>query len=1019
MFDLHIGFEKPGYLALLALLPLLWIFSFRSLAGLGNFRRIMAIALRSLVFLLMVLALAEIQLMRTSDKVTVMYLLDQSESLPLEQRLAMLDYVEREVAQHRNEQREDQAGLIVFGRNANLQIPPFDDDISALGGLGTYVSLRTDATNLAAAIKLAQATFTEGSAKRIVVVTDGNENLGDARAVAAGLAEDGIGIDVAPVKLTARSEIAVEKITQPTDIRRGQPFETRVVLNNYSERPVLGKLKLTRRVGQDEEFLSEEQVELQPGKSFYSFPHKIEQPAVYTYVADFTPLDPKDDLMQQNNRATGFSYVRGRGRVLLIEDWQHQGEFDELIERLRENNLEIVVQTSDQLFTSLAELQGYDAVVLANVPQSSGDDAQSVTAFSEDQIQMLVRNTEQMGCGLVMLGGPNSFGAGGWSNTELEKAMPVDFQIKNAKIRAVGALVLMMHASELTDGNYWQKKVAEKAIQGLGPMDYGGLIHWDFGGDKWLWNHPQGLMKIGNRRTMMLSRLGRMQPGDMPEFDPAMKMALAQFNRVKASVKLMIVISDGDPSPPGLGTRLGYKAAGIQVSTVAIGAHGPAGHKTLQDLATLTGGRYYRVTDPRALPKIYVSEVRRVARPLIYEPDSPVSPVITYPHEILQGIEGPLPPIEGFVLTTVKDNPLVEVAIRSPLPADERNSTILASWTYGLGRAAVMTTDTGKRWATSWTDWENYDKLYSQLIRWAMRPVNETGKFTVNTHVKDGTVKVVITALDKQDEFLNFLNMAGHAIDPNLGSFDIDIEQTAPGRYLGEFEAPEDGSYFITINPGPGQAPIITGVNVPYSAEFRDRETNMALLKTLASMRPEGGEPGEVIQYAADAQDDSAGKNVDTFRRGLAPSVSSQDVWPLFIVFTACVFFADIFIRRVTLSLEWVPPVYAWIRTKLFGVEQEGELEESLERLRSRKAEVAEEIDERRAAARFEPILDETSGDKARDLEDVIQDTAAGAMASAGRTPGPTTQITPDSPEEESYTARLLKAKQQAWKNED
>ena len=48
---------------------------------------------------------------------------------------------------------------------------------------------------------------------------------------------------------------------------------------------------------------------------------------------------------------------------------------------------------------------------------------------------MTICNTQQMGSGLVMLGGPNSFGAGGWTNTELEKAMPVDFQIDNAKVR--------------------------------------------------------------------------------------------------------------------------------------------------------------------------------------------------------------------------------------------------------------------------------------------------------------------------------------------------------------------------------------------------------------------------------------------------------------------------------------------------------------------------------------------------------------------------------------------------------
>ena len=119
-----------------------------SLAGLGNFRRVFAISLRSIVLILIVMALAEVQLMRTSQKVTVIYLLDQSESIPQDKRQAMLDYVVKAVAKHRKAEREDRAGVIVFGRNANIEIPPFDDDVVAIGGVDSYVNLRTDATNL-------------------------------------------------------------------------------------------------------------------------------------------------------------------------------------------------------------------------------------------------------------------------------------------------------------------------------------------------------------------------------------------------------------------------------------------------------------------------------------------------------------------------------------------------------------------------------------------------------------------------------------------------------------------------------------------------------------------------------------------------------------------------------------------------------------------------------------------------------------------------------------------------------
>lgn len=1014
MSDLEIGFDQPWYLALLSLIPVLWVLSYRSLAGLGNIRRLLAIGLRTLVLAMIVFALAEVQLLQTSDKVTVTYVLDQSESIPLEKRQAMLEFVVQAVKDHRGKERGDLAGVIVFGRNATIEIPPFDDDILMLGGLESHVNLRSDATNLSAALKLAQASFAEGSSKRIVIVTDGNENLGDARAIAASLAEDGIGIDVVPVKLTMRSEVAVERVMMPADIRRGQPMETRVVLNNFSEQVVTGKVKFSRKAGLHDEFLGELDVELPPGKKVLSFADMIDDPGAYTYQADFVPTNPQDDLMTQNNRATAFTHVRGKGSVLLIEDWQNPGEFDHMIDRLRASNIEVDVMSSDALYTSLAELQAYDSVILANVPRSSGDDAQSVASFSDQQIDMLVRNTEQMGCGLLMLGGPNSFGAGGWSNSELEKAMPVDFQIKNAKVSAVGAVAMMMHASELAEGNHWQKKVAEKAITALGPMDYCGLLHWN-GGDQWLWGEPKGIIQVGNRRNMMLARLGRMQPGDMPEFEPGMKKMLASFQGITASVKLMIVISDGDPSPPTSGTLARFKAAQIQVTTVAVGTHGPAGHKTLQNVANVTGGRYYVVKDPRALPKIYVSEVRRVARPLIFNADPPVQPQITYPHEILQGIEGQLPPISGFVMTTLKENPLVEVAAISPLPPDAKNSTILASWTYGLGRTAVLTTDAGKRWA-AWTEWENYDKFFSQLVRWSMRPVNDMGKFSVATDVKDGKVRAVITALDTNDDFLNFLNMAGSATSPNLDSFDIKIEQVAPGRYVAEFDADKEGNYFLTVSPGPGYAPLRAGVNVPYSSEFRDRETNMALLNALVRMKPKDGKVGVLIDGDLDPDNFGSLLAVNSFRSDLAPAIDSQDVWPTFLLIMACLFFADVFVRRVTIKFDWVAPAASWVRSKLWRTRVEQKVDEVLDRLRSSKAEVAHQIDDRRAATRFEPASDDLNAAPSRSLDEVLGDVSpsVGRPAAGKR---PTTEMTPAAADEESYTSRLLKAKKQAWKD--
>lgn len=1014
----QLTFDQPWTLLLLLAIPVLFVISFRSLAALGKYRRMFALGYRGRVLLLMILALAGVQLQKISERMTVMYLLDQSESIPKSVREAMLQYVMQDVEVHRRKgdlksATEDKAGVIVFGREATIEHPPFADDIRSVGNLESLFELRTDATNISSALKLAQAAFPEDSAKRILVITDGNENLGDARGVASGLAANGIGIDVVAVRLTARNEIAVEKVGLPADIRRGQPLEARIVVQNYGEESVKGRLRLVQNYNGQDNLLQESEVTLQPGKNVFSVQHTIDLPAGYTYTARFIPEAGAGDAMEQNNTATAFTHVRGKGRVLMIVDAENPREFDFLIERLGELNLEVDRMPSDNLFTSLAQLQGYDCVVLANVARSSegGDDA---VAFTDDQVAMLVRNTEQFGCGLVMIGGQNSYGAGGWANTELEKAMPVDFQIKNSKVKAVGALVLLMHACEIPDGNNIQKKVAEASVKVLGPMDYCGLLQWEnfTGGDNWLWfdRNRKGLVRVGDRGKEMISRIGRMTPGDMPAFDPAMGKAIKEFETNQASVKHMIVISDGDPSPPSNSVMSRFVKAKVTVSTVAIGSHGPAESGLLQSIANQTGGKYYAVNNPKAIPKIFQRESRRVARPLLFnEQFKPYILPAARGHEMLQNIDDELPNLGGFVMTTVKENPLVEVLIRSPKPGEDSNSTILAAWTYGAGKTCAFTSNAGGTWAADWTGWDNYNKFYSQMIRWAMRPVNEEGKFTVATEVKDGKVRVVVTALKEDDEFLNFLNMSGVGADPDLKNVQLNMQQEAPGRYVGEFAADKAGSYLLAINTGMGGAPLLTGITVPYSAEYRERESNEAVLRDLARTVPKGGEQGKLIEGPLDpASVPQLVRSHDSFRRTLERANSSQDIWPIFLMVAGVIFLGDVFVRRVQVNFDWIGPAAIWSWNKVLRREQALPADERMDRLRNLKATVSNQLDERRAAARFEPQVDADTS--ARDPNEVLSEAAAaGGSSQPPPVPRPTSQ-TPQA-EEESYTERLLKAK--------
>ena len=1002
MLDFRLSFEHPGYLWLLLGLPVLWFLGYQSLSVLGKFRRWFALILRTAVWTAIVFAIAGVQMVWVSDRMTVMYLLDLSESVPQAKRQVMLDYVVRNVKRHRDDQREDQAGIVVFGRDASIEIPPYDDDIylRRLEGLRN----RKDATNLESALNLAQASMPEDTSRRIVIVTDGNENLGRARKLGARLAASGIGIDVVPVILEAKSEILAEKLDIPSNIRKGQPFEIHAVVNNYAAKGQPGgdrtvTLRVKQSVGQQETLLLEDDVTLEPGKNVIPLEHMIDQPAPYTYTVEVVPKDEEDDGIARNNKATAYTYVRGKGRVLLIESRDQEGDYDLMIEALRDSNIEVVQQYTDQLFGSLAELQAYDAVILAGVQR---DTEIGGAAFTDEQISMLVRNTQHLGAGLLMIGGPKALGAGGWVDTELEKAMPVDFKIKNTKVEAVGALALIMHASEMAQGNHWQKVIARAAIEQLGPADLGGVLHWSMNGDAWLWGN--GLLPVGEYRAAMMKAIARMTPGDMPQFDPAMRMAVAGLARAKASVKHCIIISDGDPSDPSPATIAAFKKNNITISTVAVASHGLTESRRLRNIAQATGGKYYAVATGKALPRIFQHEARRVAKPLVYEPPGGVTPNILIRHALLDGINA-VPPIKGFVFTQIKDSPLAYVLLQSPKPEQAENATVLAVWPYGLGRTAVLTTDSGARWADAWNQWGGYDRFYSQLVRWLMRPTGNTGQYTMATQFRDGEVQVIVNALDDDDKFLNFLEMRASALDPGLESVPLKMQQAAPGRYVGSFPADAAGTYFLNVIPAPGAAPLTTGVTVPYSSEFRVRETNQELIQALAGLEPAGGTTGEITVPLEESPSEEL-IDANPFRGGLALARSIRDAWPWF-VFSGCfVFLADVFVRRVSVNFDWVGK----LAKRLSGADKEKDatVTARLDALRKHKEELDDSMEKRRASVRFEPTSVDADVDEI-DLTNMTSGKPEQKLPSSD-TPKP-------EPEARSYTERLLEAKRKANKN--
>jgi hypothetical protein len=233
----------------------------------------------------------------------------------------------------------------------------------------------------------------------------------------------------------------------------------------------------------------------------------------------------------------------------------------------------------------------------------------------------------------------------------------------------------------------------------------------------------------------------------------------------------------------------------------------------------------------------------------------------------------------------------------------------------------------------------------------------------------------------------------------------VEIEQTAPGRYVGSFEARQAGSYFVTIDTGRATAPIRAGVDVPYSDEFRDRDSNDGLLRQLAGTVPKGGSGGKLIEDSGNAEPLQGLLAIDTFRHDLPIVRSMREIWHWMLLLASCVFLSDVFFRRVHVHFGWLPPLAARCRDWILRRQPQPARPQYIERLRSRKAEVAGQLEQLRGGMRFESP--ETIV-RSESLAEVIAENTVAA------TPAAAPSLTPEQPAEESYTERLLRAKKKA-----
>ncbi len=364
-----ISFDRPEWLWLLVTIPVIAAISVRSLGGLEKSRRIVAVVLRSLVIVALALALARVEYVKRSDRVAVMFVLDHSRSVPDKLREAAQGYV-RKVAKRAD--RDDRIGVVGFDGQANVDV------INSAGGLdvlGFGMATEPDRTNVAAGLRMAMASFPEGYTRRIVLMTDGNENTGSMADEIEVAVANHIGVDVVPLQYQHAAEILFDRVVVPAHATKDTRIPLRLIVK--SRRQTKAKLSLYHN---DVEIpLSDPILNLAGGMQPNPFTIPIElqgdSGGVHRFDARLTPLAPGDDSIVENNQATGFTFVSDQGRVLILTP-SDSSDDERLYESLQREKVEVDVRSVDQVNVDLLELQKYSAVVLANI---------SADAFTTEQ----------------------------------------------------------------------------------------------------------------------------------------------------------------------------------------------------------------------------------------------------------------------------------------------------------------------------------------------------------------------------------------------------------------------------------------------------------------------------------------------------------------------------------------------------------------------------------------------------------------------------------------------------------
>ncbi len=852
-------FTTPLALVLLLFIPLILYWGWPRLAY-RRARDISSLILRSLITLLLVLALAGAQIVQAADKLTVVFLLDVSDSMGQQAREDGLTYIRQSISGMRP---DDQAGIVLFGGKALVERP-----VSTSREIGRIQSAPPSGnTNLEQAIRLALGMFPGDSAKRIVILSDGQPTIGNAQSAAELAAATGVEISYVPYIATDKPEVQVTSVNVPSAINAGQRFDLNLTINSEANTPA----RVT--ILQAGQIIQQENVDLRQGSNSYSLSLQGTGAGFKDFQVKVDPVS--NDNFYQNNQLSAFSRVVGPPRILLVS--QTAAEIQYLKPALEQAGLTVDTTTPEELPFTLVALAPYQSVILANVP---------ATHLSPQRMTILQSYVRDLGGGLLVVGGPDAYGPGGYFKTPLEDALPLESQIKDQKRIPQLTIAYVIDRSGSMDAPSpsgvpnieLAKEAIIRSVDLLQPTDRAGVVSFDSVG-YWI-AHLQDV-----RDRLALERLvGSLRASGGTDILAGMTLISQEIGSDPSARKHIILLTDGGADPSGL-VEISKKLndeSGVTTSVIAIGGAAPG---FLQQMAIAGGGNFHSVITADEIPTIFTQETVLATRSYILE--NPFTPLLSSNSPIMDGITS-APSLLGYVATTAKQT--AEVILRGPEPFKD---PLLAAWQYGLGRSVAFTSDATARWGANWVSWSEFVRFWDQAVRWT---ITEGTTNNLESHVvmEGEQAHLIVDARDNDGAFLNGLNLQFSLVDPSGTPSLQSLQQVAPGRYEATFAPNAEGAYLLSIQGNSTTDQNVkltqtTGWVMSYSAEYdrSNRSDGAALLKSISDLT--GGRS---------IADDSGA----AFNHNLRATVAGTSISPLLLLIAMLLLPFDIAVRRLVVT---------------------------------------------------------------------------------------------------------------------